>query len=1534
MKIISKSVDVYARWLSYTIVLSYLVERSVSSSPTPSPTTHAPSRAPSFAPTAVQLPALGVVQPAIIYAVVFGFCVVIYVLSEIVARSAFRQEERNARKPALEGDDIDPKFRLQSYLFSLFQLDVGVFSEDGKIARAWHELSLLHPYLALFKIEVNGPATISLNDFEHDEGDHYLGSKFNSYKHLPSIASGTWNRGVRTLRLMTLLSLAVTLLGLQFYIQYPDVTRSTRCTTFKYQDQCEGEIVTLLDTTYICQWVTETFGGLDNPQSRCIYNGRQALNLQVIMYAILVTAIIMALLQWPLNVVFDAMLIAPTRAEYANQHIRHLSYLVGDFQERLALVNQWRNTDNLNALEEQPVNHVENPLIARSRKAMRDLEDIIATMERVKAYRATLTDAAIREEFDRQWCIISNAIGEKLSEEQDQNPDSQFHFAGIARAVDDEQLLNVEYYLGNNADYLNVLENEHVQRHKDELEKVKNMAQKSAKVSPWEADSGLHGKAMKQFLDKEQIAIAERNAAALEVQTKHEALVKQAEALDYVAAVPVRCSTGLIETTFLEMRIGEAKKVGDEMVVQIRESAMSRLSEDPLVLETSAGHEILRFFAIDIMGGLQTLEGRTYLTKMENSFRATTWRKHRLSKHQVQWLMGFLVSINIACIAIGASIFGDASLHWQSFWIAACGIYFALDVLVFSAYPVLVTAYLVPSMARWQIRKSLSTTIPLICKLWDDQKVRREPSTSSSLSAPADLYISRRIAEKFPLVFESHIVRSYNTPWPVPRTESSQSQMNAELAAQKKTRELLFDGMLDYEEANREDHSEDDARLGPWGSIRELLLRLGNLSMSQQHAFLQVSQPLLAIAISILFYYFLSSPIAGTVVAWLVLVLHVPLLIGASMIWNYPYPSIWSLFQSSQPIKVAPEPELEPELEPEPVKPEPEPSAKLTPSVKSAKSSKSAKSPAVTEESKYVDEHPEEGLLQYSSEDDDAFRERVRNRMNANERRKRELVHFKHAVGKAKVIAKIEQQRVPEPVAELELEPPKSEKKKTKKAKKVKKSAFDDEEEKEGSEDEDTEHHEKGWARGEFHKAVKFNTLHAAFNREKEGTRAREEERQRVLEEEEHAARHNKIKNKLHKAVKFNTLSSGLKHAPELFLQEEAEDALRAQREALEKEERRKAKLARKQKKDEEREFQERQAELAEQEHLRQQQEEEEDERLALLEELKRRERSRAKLKSVGAKLKVNNLLRMVRSAAAQESNAEDHEAPKTAEEIAHLEEDKEALARLAYLEAKKAATEAAVAASSKTSKRSVKKDEERKESDGEEEDEEEERRSPAARRSTGFVKSPASKATGRPAAKPPKRAAKAVESSDEDSEDEEEQEEEDAPSVKVSKLQKVAGRPGLRGTGIGSNVVKSAVKRGKQTTVANKTNSNAKNSDDTDESEKSVEHDDSENSEESEGSAKVSGKVTPVGGRLRAAGGLRTTPGKAPVALKTAEPAKKASSAAKPPSVRKSSSGSDSGSGSGSSSESDSESASSSSDDSAPVRATPQRRTNVLFRR
>jgi len=659
---------------------------------------------------------------------------------------------------------------------------------------------------------------------------------------------------------------------------------------------------------------------------------------------------------------------------------------------------------------------------------------------------------------------------------------------------------------------------------------------------------------------------------------------------------------------------------------------------------------------VDVMGGLQTLEGRAYLGKLENSFRTTTLRRNHLSNQQYQWFFILILSVNVACVAIGASIFNAGSLPWESMWMLACGVYLVLDVSILQTYPIIMTSYIIPSLARFQIRKSMVKIIPLICRLWTEHKERTDINKKQPLSAAADLYISRKIADTFPLVFEAHLVRAFNSPWPVPPQEKNLEEIEEELS-RKKERELLNEGegLKDHElDEDEDEEAEKDQAVSFWGAIREPLMRLGNLSYSQQRALLQISHPLVAIITSYLSYYNLQlvdpDKIVGTVVAGVILVLFIPLLLGLLMSWHIKLPTAKDLCpKRPKPKKIAPEPEPEPEpeVEPEPVleaePEEPKPALEEVEYIKSGKGKellepevvpdptpKSVKMPEeLTEEMKFKQDNPDEHLEQYSSEDDDAFRERIRMRMLAAERRKKANKHFKKAVVKAKIIATLEEKKV-EPELEVAEEKPKK-----KKNKKNKRSAFDDEDDddEDGDDSDKRPHHEKGWAKGKFHKIVKFNSL---TTRLRNAPKIFEDEREQaahdaaVLEEEKREAEEEEARR--------------------------ANEAEEVERKRIQSEAKKAAKLERLRKKQEEEDFQARQRELEDEENARRQHEEEL-EREALEHELKRKERMKL-FKSAGTKIKIGSLLGAAGKSATIRADAATAEA--AADEAARLAHEKE----------------------------------------------------------------------------------------------------------------------------------------------------------------------------------------------------------------------------------------------------------------------------------
>ena len=266
----------------------------------------------------------------------------------------------------------------------------------------------------------------------------------------------------------------------------------------------------------------------------------------------------------------------------------------------------------------------------------------------------------------------------------------------------------------------------------------------------------------KQFFDEDRLNKDAHFGAAVKDHLEKRETAAAIDEGNYLSAEPVRCSTGFLETTYLELRMGEAKKVSEEVCLQIKEAAVGSnkdtvtIETDLTVLETAVGHEILRAFAVDTMGGLQSQWARTYLAKSENSFRATSLRRTKLPNTIATRLILLIATINVVFIAIGIAEFYMSTYVWEIWWALATLVYIILDIFVFQTTAILVTNFVIPSLAREQVMLNMNIVFPILCRLWKStlgaQDTAHQPA---GLSAPASMYISRKIAETYPLVFES-----------------------------------------------------------------------------------------------------------------------------------------------------------------------------------------------------------------------------------------------------------------------------------------------------------------------------------------------------------------------------------------------------------------------------------------------------------------------------------------------------------------------------------------------------------------------------------------------------------------------------------------------------------------------------------------------------------------------------------------------------------------------------------------------------------
>ena len=137
-----------------------------------------------------------------------------------------------------------------------------------------------------------------------------------------------------------------------------------------------------------------------------------------------------------------------------------------------------------------------------------------------------------------------------------------------------------------------------------------------------------------------------------------------------------------------------------------------------------------------------------------------------------------VVAVDIALIAVGVSEFYMSTWVWEQWWLIATTVYLLLDILLLQTTAILATSFIIPNLAREQVMQNMNIVFPILCKMWKTTLGTQDAAhQKTDLSAPGAMYISRKIAETYPLVFESRMLLGYNTPWVYPMHEDNKTRV-------------------------------------------------------------------------------------------------------------------------------------------------------------------------------------------------------------------------------------------------------------------------------------------------------------------------------------------------------------------------------------------------------------------------------------------------------------------------------------------------------------------------------------------------------------------------------------------------------------------------------------------------------------------------------------------------------------------------------------------------------------------------------------
>jgi hypothetical protein len=105
---------------------------------------------------------------------------------------------------------------------------------------------------------------------------------------------------------------------------------------------------------------------------------------------------------------------------------------------------------------------------------------------------------------------------------------------------------------------------------------------------------------------------------------------------------------------------------------------------------------------------------------------------------------------------------------WQRMFALACLVQFLVEVIIYETTECAMVHFLIPNLVRTEVQTAGVALRNIVTQLCTSQALGPSSSSSSNvvLDAPHYLFVSVNVAEKYPDMLESVLIRSYHTCWP------------------------------------------------------------------------------------------------------------------------------------------------------------------------------------------------------------------------------------------------------------------------------------------------------------------------------------------------------------------------------------------------------------------------------------------------------------------------------------------------------------------------------------------------------------------------------------------------------------------------------------------------------------------------------------------------------------------------------------------------------------------------------------------------
>jgi hypothetical protein len=225
----------------------------------------------------------------------------------------------------------------------------------------------------------------------------------------------------------------------------------------------------------------------------------------------------------------------------------------------------------------------------------------------------------------------------------------------------------------------------------------------------------------------------------------------------------------------------------------------------------------------------------------------------------VAWVCVLLLNFFFVYFSILRGL--QRGLDWQRLYCVACVIQLVAEVLFYETSECAIVNFFIPDLARTEVQGVTYAIHQAIQSMFSSMAETKIPI----LDAPRYLFLSTRLAERFPDLLESVIVRSYHSyspgelgrKWKISHGSTFVSSERGEVRVGSRVRRMTFTGVL----------------VG-------LLQYLGSVSISVQRFFIHALQPVIMAGVAAMISVILSDP-------WYVLIFVPVLLYGAYRLWDH-----------------------------------------------------------------------------------------------------------------------------------------------------------------------------------------------------------------------------------------------------------------------------------------------------------------------------------------------------------------------------------------------------------------------------------------------------------------------------------------------------------------------------------------------------------------------------------------------------------------------------------------------------------------------